>query len=284
MLTIKPTIKIVATILAKNEADVIGLNIEHHINQGISQFIITDNASTDSTRQIVEKYPEVVEIIDEPGNDHNQSKWVSRMARLACKLEPDWIVHLDADELWCDLYQLRNIRGKVAGCEHVYLHPPIGEIFDWREQRFYLDFDECDIPQESKVAHRPDPEITITHGNHGVVSAEIEFTRAVYRHHYPVRSYEQWARKAEGSEALKRRNSHCVRWQNWYNLLATNKLRDEYFRIISLWKDMTVQFTHDQFISLVNFWATPEMIGFLQNNPSVLPIIRAWPRSNHDKK
>jgi glycosyltransferase involved in cell wall biosynthesis len=278
MLTIKPTIKIVATILAKNEADIIGLNIEHHINQGISQFIVTDNASTDGTRQIIEKYTEVVEIIDEPGNDHNQPKWVSHMAKLACKLEPDWIVHLDADELWCNLYQLRHVRGKVAGCERMYLHPPTGEVFDWREQRFYLDFDECNIPQESKVAHRSDPEIAITHGNHGVVNAEIEFTRAIYRHHYPVRSYEQWARKAEGNEALKRRNSHCVRWQNWYNLLTSGKLRDEYSRLTSLWRQTTTQMDHERFVSLMDFWATPEMVDLFQKNPSILPIVREWPR------
>lgn len=277
MLTVKPTIKVVATILAKNEADIIGLNIEHHVNQGITQFIVTDNASTDATRQIMERYPEVVELIDEPGNDHNQPKWVTRMARLACKLKPDWIVHLDADELWCDLHQLRTVRAAVAGCERMYLHPPVGGDFDWHRQRCFLNFDNCDIPQETKVAHRPDPEICVTHGNHGVVDREMEFTQAVYRHHYPVRSYAQWVRKSEGNEALKRRNAYCVRWQNWYNLLTVHALQDEYKRLTTLWKEAIVELTHERFISLVDFWATPEMMDFFRNHPSILPTVQEWP-------
>ena len=65
MFTIKPQIKIVGTILSRDEEDIIGANIEHHINQGVTHFIVTNNNSKDRTRQIIEKYPEVVEIIDE---------------------------------------------------------------------------------------------------------------------------------------------------------------------------------------------------------------------------
>ena len=107
---VRPSLKIVATILAKNEEDIIAENIEHHIEQGVSQFIVTNNNSTDHTRSIVEKYPEVAEIIDEPGDNHHQSKWVTRMAKMACKLNPDWIVHLDADELWGGFFHLRFMK------------------------------------------------------------------------------------------------------------------------------------------------------------------------------
>jgi hypothetical protein len=164
MLAIKP--KIIATILAKNEADIIGAMIEHHIEQGVSGFIFTDNDSTDRTKEIAGSFKEVLEIIDEPGNNHNQSEWVTRMARLACKFEPDWIIHLDADEFWCGLKHLRTIPGPVVSSQMVYLHPPRGSSL--HDMRFFLDFSCVPIPQESKVAHRPDPEITIVHGNHGV--------------------------------------------------------------------------------------------------------------------
>lgn len=276
MLSVKPSLKIVATLLAKNEEDIIGLNIEHHLRQGVSQFIVTDNNSTDRTREIVEQYPEVVEIIDEPEDDHNQSKWVTRMARLACKLHPDWIIHLDADELWGNLMHLRNIRGKVAGCERMFLHPPIHETFDWKTQKYYLDFSTCGIPDECKVVHRPNPEIIVAHGNHGVVNDEMEFTQMIYRHHYPVRSYEQWARKAEGNVALKRRGASCDRWENWYNLLTSGKLIEKYSKLTQLWRDMIHMPSHDKLISLLEFWATPEMISFFKSKPEIMPNIEEW--------
>jgi glycosyltransferase involved in cell wall biosynthesis len=271
MFGIRPSIKIVATILAKNEEDIIGQNIEHHIEQGVSQFIVTDNNSSDRTRQIVERYPEVVQIIDEPEEDHNQTKWVTRMAKQACRLQPDWIVHLDADELCCNLYNLRRIQSSVVACECLYLHPP------HEDMRYYLDFDHIPIPQECKVAHRPDPTFVITHGNHGVEGIEAEHTRLIPRHHYPIRSYEQWVRKAKGHLALERRNSPCTRWEKWYNLLAKGKLEEEYKRLLQLWSEWTQNpEAHTNFIEILQFWATPEMTEFFKNNPEMIPMIKEW--------
>lgn len=283
MLSIKPSIKIILTILAKNEEDVIGTNIEHHLSQGVTRIILTDNASTDHTRTIAEKYPEV-EILDEPGDTHNQPEWVSRMARLACKMEPDWIVHADADELWCNLTQLRNIKSSIAGCERMYLHPPTNKPFELNSHRHFLNFDAIPIPQECKIAHRPDPEIRIAHGNHGVIGkTNIEFT-AIPRHHYPVRSYQQWTQKSMGHEALKRRGSICERWERWYNLLAQDKLKDEYSRLTKTWEEMIAQPNHQRLLALLGFWATPEMMGFFEKNPGLIPRIEEWPRTNEIKK
>ena len=71
MINYNKPLKIVATLLAKDEEDIIAQNIEHHINQGVTDFIVTNNRSKDHTRTIVEKYPEVKEIIDEPDETHN---------------------------------------------------------------------------------------------------------------------------------------------------------------------------------------------------------------------
>src|ERR1017187_7474284 len=120
----KPSLKNTATILARDEEDIIGRNIEHHIEQGVTNFIITDNLSKDKTKEIAGKYKEVVEIIDAPENDHRQSEWVTRMARLAYKLKSDWIIHLDADELWCGLSQLRHFNCEAFGSTKMFLHPP----------------------------------------------------------------------------------------------------------------------------------------------------------------
>jgi glycosyltransferase involved in cell wall biosynthesis len=280
MLISKPPLKIVATLLAHNEADIIGANIEHHVEQGVSQFIITDNRSKDDTKKIAAKYPEVVEIIDEPGYDHHQSKWVTRMARLACKLKPDWIVHLDADELWCGLTQLRHFAGPGVASTKMYLHPPNHCDFNLHDLRYYLDLENTSLPGEAKVMHRPDPDIVITHGNHGFEGdVRTEFTKEVWRHHYPVRSLSQFTRKAvEGHEALLQRNSICERWQKWYNLHEDGKLGLLYDQICDAWTEMIVRPNTESLIAMLDFWSTPEVIAYFRSS-NVLPAIGEWPRS-----
>lgn len=287
MLSIKPKINVVATILAKNEEDIIAQMIEHTVEQGVSHIIFTDNASTDRTRQIAENYPEVTELIDEPGDDHNQTEWVTRMARLACKFKPDWIVHLDADELWCGIQNLRKFDAAVVGCERMYLHPPVG-WFDLHKQRFYLDFDHIPVPQECKVAHRPIEDVVVTHGNHGIEGHLESYisTTEVYRHHYPIRSYQQWERKSQGHRALQRRGSSCKRWERWYDLFLTPAgwptcpADDWWGAIIKIWEEATSNgvLDHDQFLGLISVWAEDDMIEFFKNNTDMIANIGEWPR------
>jgi glycosyltransferase involved in cell wall biosynthesis len=286
MLTLKPKTKIVATILAKNEEDILGPMIQHTINQGVSQIIFTDNASRDRTRGIAASYPEVVEIIDEPGDDHNQTKWVTRMARLACKLKPDWIIHLDADEFWCGIQNLRKFDTAIVGCERMYLHPPVGH-FTLGGQRHYLDFDHIPIPQECKVAHRPMEDIVITHGNHGVAEPTASYTSTtdVYRHHYPIRSCKQWEQKASGHLALERRGSYCKRWSKWYDLFCEPAgwphppAWDWWDGMTKLWSRMINDgVSHDDFIALASVWAEDDMIEFFKNRTDMLPRIGEWPK------
>lgn len=279
MIKHKFPIKIVATILAKNEEDVIGQNIEHHISQGVSQFIITDNNSTDKTREIAARYPEVVEIIDETHDNHNQSVWVTRMARMACKLNPDWIIHLDADELWCGLRNLQWIDSDYISSTKMFLHPPSSNGFSIHDMRYYLDFEKIhQLPGESKVAHRPDPDVLITHGNHGFDNATPSFTKDIWRHHYPVRSYEQFVRKACGHEALLRRNSICERWKNWYDLYQQNRLLELYENTCRSWRSMIEQPNKQDLLKLLEVWSTPDILK-LFSAIDALPEIGEWPRS-----
>lgn len=255
-----PKLRLVATILAKNEADIIGRVIEHHIEQGVQQIIVTDNNSTDDTRKIAASYPEVVEIIDEAGDDHNQSVWVTRMAQLACKWSPHWIIHLDADEFWYNLRSLSKCTAPVAKCERMYLHPP------WEEMNhsYYLNFDHLPIPQECKIAHRPDPEIVIEHGNHN--ANRDSATSEMFRHHYPIRSLAQWEQKASGHLALMRRNAICDRWQKWYKLREDGTLKETYQKLTSQWRSMVASPNREDFLSLLELWATDEMIEFFRTH------------------
>jgi len=272
---------IVATILVKDEEDIIGSNIEHHINQGVTHFIVTNNRSKDKTLQIVEKYPEVVEIIDEKGEDHNQSIWVTRMAKLACKLNPDWIIHLDADEFLCNIYELRFVKTKCVGMCRSYIHPPRNCIFDLFKLRYYLNFEKYEkMNGECKVAHRPDPNLVISHGNHGFEgSQDISFPYHIFRHHYPVRSYEQFLKKSvEGHEALTKRGVICERWKKWKELHDNSMLRSTYDNICSSWERMIINSNKKDLLNLVEFWSTPEIFDYI-NKKENIATVDEWPRN-----
>jgi len=241
-----PRVKIVATLCVKDEADIIAANIEHHIEQGISQFLITDNASTDDTRNIVGKYKEVVEIFDSADPTHNQEKHVTKMAREACKLDPDWILHIDADEFAIGLDYLNHVDvfsiTLFQGWHHLAteLDSP-----DWMESmKWYIDFKELRkfTDKTSKIAHRPDKEIIISHGNHYIVNLDGRSnitTDYIQAHHFPLRTYKQLESKAtNGYSGLVSRGQLSERWLYWNKLFKKGILFNEYENNINTFKDM----------------------------------------------
>lgn len=276
MIKLKKTINILATILVKDEEDIIKKNIEHHINQGVSKFIVTNNRSKDKTLEIISKYKEVVEIINETDETHNQSKSVTKMARLACKFNPDWIIHLDADELWCGLNSLKMVNSDSFSSSKMYLHPPRLN----KDLSYYLDFDNINnLPGECKIGHRPDQEITIEHGNHGIIGKNTSIFNGVWRHHYPIRSYEQLKTKSvDGHLSLIKRNAICQRWKNWYDLYIEGNLENFYNKICENWENMIKNPNKQDLILLLKSWSTQEVIDLI-NKSQILPSIGRFPRS-----
>ena len=95
--------KLVMTLLARDEADVIDSWLAFHLNAGADFVVATDNRSDDGTTEILERYAREghVHLIREPGEDLRQNEWVTRMARLAAtEFGADWVINSDADEFW----------------------------------------------------------------------------------------------------------------------------------------------------------------------------------------
>jgi Glycosyl transferase family 2 len=95
--------KVVLTLLVRDEVDVIESQIAFHLNTGVDFVIATDHRSRDGTTEILESYAHagVLRLLREEGEFAQQAKWQSRMARLAA-LEhgADWVINSDADEFW----------------------------------------------------------------------------------------------------------------------------------------------------------------------------------------
>ncbi len=95
--------RLVMTLLVRDEQDVLRENIEFHRAQGVDFFVVTDNKSEDSTPDIIRDYERrgIARYIYEGADDYNQSAWVTRMARLAATdYAADWVINNDADEFW----------------------------------------------------------------------------------------------------------------------------------------------------------------------------------------
>ena len=105
------------TLLARNEEDVVEENLLYHLNRGVDFVVATDNASDDSTREVLADFERqgVLHLIDEPEHSYNQGVWVTRMARLAATdFGADWVLNNDADEFfWPESGSLADVLAEI---------------------------------------------------------------------------------------------------------------------------------------------------------------------------
>lgn len=89
------------TLMVRDEADIIGPMINHHLSQGIDKIIATDNGSIDGTYDILRSYGDAIDLRLDPVQRKQQFSVVTKMARDAFEqYEADWVLNADADEFW----------------------------------------------------------------------------------------------------------------------------------------------------------------------------------------
>jgi hypothetical protein len=94
--------KLVQTLVVRDEADIVDAQIAFHLNAGVDFVIATDHDSGDGTTEILESYARqgYLHLIRESGKNR-ESEWRTRMARLAATEHgADWVINCDADEFW----------------------------------------------------------------------------------------------------------------------------------------------------------------------------------------
>jgi len=204
--------KLVMTLLARDEADVIDAQIAFHLAAGVDFVIATDNLSRDGTTEILERYADEgrLHLIREQGDDLRQSEWVTRMARLAeAEFGADWVINADADEFWLPrapsfkdlLGAVPKHFGVIRGAWRNFV--PVRDDGRFFAERMTVrlctpGYQPDPLGTHTKSAHRATADVRIGRGNHeafadGLVPLRGWFPIEIL--HFPLRSLEQCRRK-----------------------------------------------------------------------------------------
>ena len=180
--------RLVVTVMVRDEADIIAAMIEHHLAQGADLIIATDNGSVDGTTEVLQGYADlgVLELHHDPVFQKQQHAVVTGMARRAyTQHAADWVINADADEFWvpCDRQQtLRSALDAIPLSLAAFtvpvtnlVGPPAmrGSGIDrlvWRDLRTSEQLQSVGIFAQptDNVVHRGDPDVKVAQGNHFV--------------------------------------------------------------------------------------------------------------------
>jgi hypothetical protein len=206
--------KLVQTMMVRDEVDVIDAQISHHLNAGVDFVIATDHDSRDGTSDVLESYVQDGHALRIPRSGAmHESAWRSHMARLAAiDYRADWILNMDADEFWMPRAgRLKDVLAAVpshlgvvwALTRHFVPRPEVEPDFAERmtvrvSASAPLNDPTSPYRPHAKVAHRADPDIVVRYGAHLVHSRLAPLTDWYVADalHFPFRSLEQYLRKS----------------------------------------------------------------------------------------
>jgi hypothetical protein len=207
-------VKLVQTLVVRDEVDVVDAQIAYHLNAGVDFVIASDHESQDGTTEILASYEREghLRLIRERG-EMRESEWRTRMARLAAtEYGADWVINTDADEFWMPrdgtlkevLSAIPDEIGIVSALTcHFVPRPDDGAPFAERmtvrlSAPVALNDPTSPYRPHAKAAHRADAGVVIWFGSHRVQStrlAPLPGWHPADVFHFPFRSLEQYERK-----------------------------------------------------------------------------------------
>jgi Glycosyl transferase family 2 len=206
--------KLVMTLRARDEADVVDAQIAFHLNAGVDFVVATDHRSQDGTTEILEGYARDghLHLIRAEGDEMDEGDWATRMSRMAASsFGADWVIPSDADEFWWPrggslkdvLESVPPRYGVVRALLRHFVPRPGGEFFGERMTVRVSGSAPINNPNSLfrpnlKVIHRADPAVKLSAGAHTLLNGSFAPLRGWYPIeflHFPLRSLEQADRK-----------------------------------------------------------------------------------------
>lgn len=231
----------------RNEADIIGLAVLHHLRLGLDRILVMDNGSTDGTGEILQRIagadPRLRWFCDDRAFD--QAGMATELAREAQRQGADWVVPFDADEFWwaaegasfrdvlegsdagslctvpLNFIQARRQReaapdAAARAVYRAYETVPMGNL-----ARQLMESHEIGMFQVAylrKHVLRPTEGVEIERGNHAVrgVRGETRMDENLLCLHLPLRSRALLESKTERSRRLIEAGITGGAWRVWY--------------------------------------------------------------------
>ena len=206
-------LRIFAVCLAKDEEDIIGYQLEHLIQQGISHILLIDNLSKDNTKVIAKKYSKEfpVTILDDSEFAYYQARKMNYYISLAYSLGADFILPVDIDEIWHPIdssFTLKEAIREYSGRNSIFeckRHNFIPSSLDGNEKNPFLRMKHFDPATRigPKVCFTRDKSAILTMGNHEVHNHKgSRIGNVIGINHYPYRSFEQFKRKLQNGRLV----------------------------------------------------------------------------------
>jgi hypothetical protein len=211
-------VRLIGTMMVRDEIDIVAAMVEHHLAQGVDLLIVTDNASVDGTTELLEQYVSTgrLELFHDPVHMKQQKRVVTEMARRARTAHrADWVLNLDADEFQVPIDRSLTLRHcleqtplhlNAFTVDVVNLVGPaatsgsgIGRLA-WRDLRGNDELQSIGIHAQPtpNAVHRGECDITVEQGNHFVSlpsNGQPDPAVATEVLHLPWRSWSQLERK-----------------------------------------------------------------------------------------
>jgi hypothetical protein len=207
--------KLVMTLLARDEADIVDANLAFHLNAGVDFVVAMDNLSQDGTTDILESYAKSgqLHLIKQDSEYLRQADWITQLGRMAATdFGADWVIHSDADEFWWPRGEsLKDVLASIparygvvrALLRHFVPRPDDGNSFAERMTVRMSASSPINDPRSLyrpnlKIVHRADPNVKVSIGAQRLLDSPLAPLRGWYPiefFHFPVRSVEQCERK-----------------------------------------------------------------------------------------
>jgi glycosyltransferase involved in cell wall biosynthesis/uncharacterized protein (DUF3084 family) len=127
-------VKVFGLMLVRNEADILAVNVQHHLAAGVDRLVIVDNGSSDDTRRVLRELASDTRVrFSRDEGPYRQSEITTELAREAFLEGADWVLPIDADEFWVGA-DGASLRGALAGTDASALQVQLVNFAQRREQ------------------------------------------------------------------------------------------------------------------------------------------------------